>query len=222
MISVNEYMSSLPNARNGNQSIRAQSSSARRLHFDGSGLHVLSGDSERGAKQSSEDIARQLRAFMCGGDPDGMVRTMKLEDVEWSVRARNALSANGIGSIAELYDVDGLQMSNWRSCGQITFREILHVLLSRGIRPPWMVKVCAAFRYEMCVCENGDAIRPAINLHPPKDYTSLTNGYTSGVYWMMECVIADMNRGRIAWCLKPGTDGLALWRSGGIEIGEEE
>ncbi len=211
-------MLNLSDANQRNQSGRAQSSAARRLRTNGDGLYVLQGDAKRGAGEGGENLARQLQSYLCGGDKDGLVRTMKLEDIEWSVRARNALSANGISSIAELYDVDGLKMSSWRAAGQVTFREILHQLLSRGIRPPWMVKVCSAFHYDSI--EEGNTF--ILNENPPAGYMELTNGYTQSVFWMMECVIADLNRGGIKWCLKPGMDGLAVWRSGGVEIASEE
>lgn len=191
--------------------IRTESEHTRRLLVDNDGLHVLRKDSERGSIIGSEE-SRDMQAALCGSNSNWLGSQVKLEEIELTVRARNALSANRIATMQDLCGCDAGVMMNWRNCGMTTWRELLQQLLQRFIRPNWMVRVCQQLNYDICL---------PIEKTKPAGYNYVTIGCARGSHWILECVIADMERGKIDWCLVLQPDGIALWRKGGLMISEE-
>ncbi len=213
---MNHDDDSLPIVRNANPNGKqpgiSESEHTRRLLLGGDEVHVLPEDIER-EPDGSEGESRDVQAALPAGDRVGLGSTVKIADIEFTIRAQNALAANRISSLAELCAVSAGDVRQWRNCGVKTQREILQALLQRFIRPPWMREVCQKFIYSACM--------PVHELRPP-GFNYVTSGFHPSGFWMLECVIADMERGSINWCLVKQNDGIALWRKGGLEIEEEK
>lgn len=212
---MTEHDDNLPIVRTSNadraEQSREKSEHTRRLLVGDDNVHVLRKDSERGPN-SGDDKSRDMQAAVRGSDCNWLESKVKLEEIEFSVRAKNVLAFNGISTIQELCALDPVTVMNWRGSGVTTWREIVQQLLQRFIRPSWMVGVCQSLNYSLCL---------PIEKTKPAGYNYVTCGFLTGSYWILECVIVDMERGNIDWCLVQQPDGIALWRKGGLVIGEE-
>ncbi len=134
-----------------------------------------------------------------------------LDSLGLSRRASNAIARSGISNMDELFNWDADEILKLRGIGTDTFQEMLQACLKLFIRPPWMMRVSRA-------------IERSTILERPDGYMCFAQFFESEEAWVRECLIADLERGRIEWVLvkKMGEKRSSIWRKGGIEIEDEE
>ena len=158
-------------------------------------------------------IANISPSLLEGGvDPAGI-----LEKLDLGSRARNALRASGVRTIGEAANLDPEVILSLRNAGEQTIQEISRALMRVYITPKWLKSVAPKHRYPDATVLTRDLEEEL----KQSGWYAVNGPCTRGEQWMIEVLIADMERGKIEYKVCRDDVGIRVFRKGGVDISEE-
>lgn len=140
----------------------------------------------------------------------------RVEELNLGHRARNCVALLGVGTAEELADVPQNPLT-WRNSGMATAVQVTRALLRKGITPVWLRSFAPLIDYrDVTVDKDGMG----------GEWREVAGPYNlPAEAFMLEHVIADLERGGVAWQLAPWDGeggGFMLYRRGGVAVAAEE
>lgn len=149
--------------------------------------------------------------FGSGPSPD-------MEELDLSVRTRNAFCAAGANTIPKILELQAQRINRMRNAGEVSIKEVVRALLRRFYDPPWLRLVTTEFSYpeaeRLSPQESGEI--------QARGWNRMTASYRPAEYWMLERAVSDMDRGGIFYKLIRFNDGVQIWRKGGVVMDDRE
>jgi len=143
-----------------------------------------------------------------------IAQSTDLHKLNLTIRTKNVFCAQGGLTIEKIVGLSDYKIKIMRNAGEGTFKEMIRALLRLSLAPHWLKFATAGFKYPEVKRLNEDQ-ETVLEL---EGWCCITSGYKPKEYWMLEEVIADLERGGISYRLYRARDGIRIFRQGGIVL----